>query len=59
MLVFYILKNTLDIHPKENIFSCFRNLSWHPALTTNSKMRYPHSHAFIDLTEDFTAGECT
>lgn len=31
------------------------NLSWHPALTTNSKMRIPHSHAFIDLTEDFTA----
>ncbi|KAI5249225.1 T-Cell Immunomodulatory Protein [Manis pentadactyla] len=31
------------------------NLSWHPALTTNIKMRIPHSHAFIDLTEDFTA----
>ncbi|XP_027794958.1 T-cell immunomodulatory protein isoform X2 [Marmota flaviventris] len=31
------------------------NLSWHPALTTKSKMRIPHSHAFIDLTEDFTA----
>nr|XP_054308879.1 T-cell immunomodulatory protein [Pongo pygmaeus] len=31
------------------------NLSWHPALTTTSKMRIPHSHAFIDLTEDFTA----
>jgi hypothetical protein len=35
----------------------FRDLSWHPALTTKSKMRDPHSHAFIDLTEDFTAGE--
>ncbi|KAK1330621.1 hypothetical protein QTO34_010817 [Cnephaeus nilssonii] len=33
------------------------NLSWHPALTTKSKMRIPHSHAFIDLTGDFTAGE--
>nr|XP_020031113.1 T-cell immunomodulatory protein-like [Castor canadensis] len=33
------------------------NLSWHPALTSQSKMRIPHSHAFIDLTEDFTAGE--
>uniref|UniRef100_A0A452TP32 Integrin alpha FG-GAP repeat containing 1 n=1 Tax=Ursus maritimus TaxID=29073 RepID=A0A452TP32_URSMA len=31
------------------------NLSWHPALTTKSKMRIPHSHAFIDLTADFTA----
>nr|XP_004664891.2 T-cell immunomodulatory protein isoform X1 [Jaculus jaculus] len=31
------------------------NLSWHPALTSESKMRLPHSHAFIDLTEDFTA----
>ncbi|XP_040591326.1 T-cell immunomodulatory protein isoform X3 [Mesocricetus auratus] len=31
------------------------NLSWHPALSTTSKMRNPHSHAFIDLTEDFTA----
>uniref|UniRef100_A0ABK0M5J4 Integrin alpha FG-GAP repeat containing 1 n=1 Tax=Rattus norvegicus TaxID=10116 RepID=A0ABK0M5J4_RAT len=31
------------------------DLSWHPALTTKSKMRDPHSHAFIDLTEDFTA----
>ncbi|XP_073912152.1 T-cell immunomodulatory protein isoform X2 [Castor canadensis] len=31
------------------------NLSWHPALTSQSKMRIPHSHAFIDLTEDFTA----
>ncbi|XP_021569585.1 T-cell immunomodulatory protein, partial [Carlito syrichta] len=31
------------------------NLSWHPALTTKNKMRIPHSHAFIDLTEDFTA----
>uniref|UniRef100_A0A9L0TBU5 Integrin alpha FG-GAP repeat containing 1 n=1 Tax=Equus caballus TaxID=9796 RepID=A0A9L0TBU5_HORSE len=31
------------------------NLSWHPALTTKSKPRIPHSHAFIDLTEDFTA----
>nr|XP_005003512.1 LOW QUALITY PROTEIN: T-cell immunomodulatory protein [Cavia porcellus] len=31
------------------------NLSWHPALSTKRKMRIPHSHAFIDLTEDFTA----
>ncbi|XP_057569026.1 T-cell immunomodulatory protein isoform X2 [Hippopotamus amphibius kiboko] len=31
------------------------NLSWHAALTTKNKMRIPHSHAFIDLTEDFTA----
>nr|XP_054367524.1 T-cell immunomodulatory protein [Mirounga angustirostris] len=31
------------------------NLSWHPALTTKNKMRIPHSHAFIDLTTDFTA----
>ncbi|XP_036130928.1 T-cell immunomodulatory protein isoform X2 [Molossus molossus] len=31
------------------------NLSWHLALTTKHKMRLPHSHAFIDLTEDFTA----
>ncbi|XP_040353869.1 T-cell immunomodulatory protein isoform X3 [Herpailurus yagouaroundi] len=31
------------------------NLSWHPALTTKSKMRIPHSHSFIDLTADFTA----
>ncbi|XP_037000776.2 T-cell immunomodulatory protein [Artibeus jamaicensis] len=31
------------------------NLSWHPALTTKRKMRIPHSNAFIDLTEDFTA----
>ncbi|KAI4559170.1 hypothetical protein MJT46_019925, partial [Ovis ammon polii x Ovis aries] len=38
-------------------FFFFRNLSWHPALTTRNKMRIPHSHAFIDLTEDFTAGE--
>ncbi|XP_023605032.1 T-cell immunomodulatory protein-like [Myotis lucifugus] len=33
------------------------NLSWHPALTTKSKMRIPHSHAFIDLTGDFTAAD--
>uniref|UniRef100_A0A8C0FLJ0 Integrin alpha FG-GAP repeat containing 1 n=1 Tax=Bubo bubo TaxID=30461 RepID=A0A8C0FLJ0_BUBBB len=32
-----------------------RNLSWHPALETQSKMYIPHSHAFIDLNNDFTA----
>ncbi|XP_053904852.1 T-cell immunomodulatory protein isoform X2 [Malaclemys terrapin pileata] len=32
-----------------------RNLSWHPALDTKSKMYIPHSHAFIDLNRDFTA----
>uniref|UniRef100_A0A803V3S2 Integrin alpha FG-GAP repeat containing 1 n=1 Tax=Ficedula albicollis TaxID=59894 RepID=A0A803V3S2_FICAL len=32
------------------------NLSWHPALETQSKMYIPHSHAFIDLNNDFTAG---
>ncbi|XP_068938656.1 T-cell immunomodulatory protein [Petaurus breviceps papuanus] len=31
------------------------NLSWHPVLNTASKMRRPHSHAFIDLNKDFTA----
>ncbi|XP_038610245.1 T-cell immunomodulatory protein [Tachyglossus aculeatus] len=31
------------------------NLSWHHAQHINSKMRIPHSHAFIDLSEDFTA----
>ncbi|XP_008827860.2 T-cell immunomodulatory protein [Nannospalax galili] len=36
-------------------FSCFRNLSWHSAFTINGTVRYPHSHAFIDLTEDLTA----
>lgn len=34
-----------------------RNLSWHPALETQSKMYIPHSHAFIDLNNDFTAGK--
>uniref|UniRef100_A0A8C0IH76 Integrin alpha FG-GAP repeat containing 1 n=1 Tax=Bubo bubo TaxID=30461 RepID=A0A8C0IH76_BUBBB len=33
-----------------------RNLSWHPALETQSKMYIPHSHAFIDLNNDFTDG---
>ncbi|XP_061450561.1 T-cell immunomodulatory protein [Rhineura floridana] len=32
-----------------------RNLSWHVALDTQNKMYTPHSHAFIDLTNDFTA----
>lgn len=32
-----------------------RNLSWHPALETRNKMCIPHSHAFIDLNNDFTA----
>ncbi|XP_043840511.1 T-cell immunomodulatory protein isoform X1 [Dromiciops gliroides] len=32
-----------------------RNLSWHPVLNTQTKMRIPHSHAFIDLNKDFTA----
>uniref|UniRef100_A0A8C0BS87 Integrin alpha FG-GAP repeat containing 1 n=1 Tax=Buteo japonicus TaxID=224669 RepID=A0A8C0BS87_9AVES len=32
------------------------NLSWHAALETQSKMYIPHSHAFIDLNNDFTAG---
>ncbi|XP_043840512.1 T-cell immunomodulatory protein isoform X2 [Dromiciops gliroides] len=31
------------------------NLSWHPVLNTQTKMRIPHSHAFIDLNKDFTA----
>ncbi|XP_061230656.1 T-cell immunomodulatory protein-like [Neopsephotus bourkii] len=31
------------------------NLSWHAALETQSKMYIPHSHAFIDLNNDFTA----
>uniref|UniRef100_A0A4X2L7T2 Integrin alpha FG-GAP repeat containing 1 n=1 Tax=Vombatus ursinus TaxID=29139 RepID=A0A4X2L7T2_VOMUR len=31
------------------------NLSWHPVLNAQSKMRIPHSHAFIDLNKDFTA----
>uniref|UniRef100_A0A8B9NQ92 Integrin alpha FG-GAP repeat containing 1 n=1 Tax=Apteryx owenii TaxID=8824 RepID=A0A8B9NQ92_APTOW len=31
------------------------NFSWHPALDTRSKMYIPHSHAFIDLNNDFTA----
>uniref|UniRef100_A0A663M4J9 Integrin alpha FG-GAP repeat containing 1 n=1 Tax=Athene cunicularia TaxID=194338 RepID=A0A663M4J9_ATHCN len=34
-----------------------RNLSWHPALETQRKMYIPHSHAFIDLNNDFTAGK--
>uniref|UniRef100_A0A8C0H486 Integrin alpha FG-GAP repeat containing 1 n=1 Tax=Chelonoidis abingdonii TaxID=106734 RepID=A0A8C0H486_CHEAB len=33
-----------------------KNLSWHPALDTESKMYIPHSHAFIDLNRDFTDG---
>uniref|UniRef100_A0A8B9NUC9 Integrin alpha FG-GAP repeat containing 1 n=1 Tax=Apteryx owenii TaxID=8824 RepID=A0A8B9NUC9_APTOW len=32
------------------------NFSWHPALDTRSKMYIPHSHAFIDLNNDFTDG---
>ncbi|NWJ11176.1 TIP protein, partial [Crypturellus undulatus] len=31
------------------------NFSWHPALDTPNKMYIPHSHAFIDLNNDFTA----
>ncbi|KAM9623758.1 T-cell immunomodulatory protein isoform 3-T3 [Morphnus guianensis] len=31
------------------------NLSWHAALETKSKMYIPHSHAFIDLNNDFAA----
>ncbi|XP_001370150.1 T-cell immunomodulatory protein [Monodelphis domestica] len=31
------------------------NLSWHPVLNIQSKMKIPHSHAFIDLNKDFTA----
>uniref|UniRef100_A0A8D0HH91 Integrin alpha FG-GAP repeat containing 1 n=1 Tax=Sphenodon punctatus TaxID=8508 RepID=A0A8D0HH91_SPHPU len=33
------------------------NLSWRPALDTQNKMYAPHSHAFIDLNNDLTAGE--
>ncbi|KAM6324722.1 T-cell immunomodulatory protein [Podargus strigoides] len=32
-----------------------RNFSWHAALETQSAMHVPHSHAFIDLNNDFTA----
>ncbi|XP_034973243.2 T-cell immunomodulatory protein [Zootoca vivipara] len=32
-----------------------RNLSWHIALDTQKKLYTPHSHAFIDLNNDFTA----
>ncbi|XP_032051870.1 T-cell immunomodulatory protein [Aythya fuligula] len=31
------------------------NFSWHAALDTQSSMHIPHSHAFIDLNNDFTA----
>uniref|UniRef100_A0A493T7F0 Integrin alpha FG-GAP repeat containing 1 n=1 Tax=Anas platyrhynchos platyrhynchos TaxID=8840 RepID=A0A493T7F0_ANAPP len=31
------------------------NFSWHAALDTQSSMYIPHSHAFIDLNNDFTA----
>ncbi|XP_074067517.1 T-cell immunomodulatory protein isoform X2 [Macrotis lagotis] len=31
------------------------NLTWHPVLNNQSRMRIPHSHAFIDLNKDFTA----
>ncbi|XP_042293600.1 T-cell immunomodulatory protein [Sceloporus undulatus] len=41
--------------PQILIGSNNRNLSWHPALDTHNKMYIPHSHAFIDLTNDFTA----
>ncbi|MGH0143976.1 UNVERIFIED_CONTAM: hypothetical protein FKN15_002318 [Acipenser sinensis] len=34
-----------------------RNMSWQKALDTDAKMRIPHSHAFIDVNKDFTAGE--
>ncbi|XP_010716086.1 T-cell immunomodulatory protein-like [Meleagris gallopavo] len=33
------------------------NLSRHAALDTRSRMYIPHSHAFIDLNNDFTAGK--
>ncbi|XP_054856533.1 T-cell immunomodulatory protein [Eublepharis macularius] len=32
-----------------------RNLTWHPVPDMQSKMHEPHSHAFIDLNNDFTA----
>ncbi|KAG7468551.1 hypothetical protein MATL_G00144130 [Megalops atlanticus] len=32
-----------------------RNLVWQPALGSEVKMNIPHSNAFIDLNEDFTA----
>ncbi|KAK1161957.1 T-cell immunomodulatory protein isoform X1 [Acipenser oxyrinchus oxyrinchus] len=32
-----------------------RNMSWQKALDTDTKMRIPHSHAFIDVNKDFTA----
>ncbi|XP_003222974.2 T-cell immunomodulatory protein [Anolis carolinensis] len=41
--------------PQVLIGSNDRNLSWQPALDTENKMYAPHSHAFIDLTNDFTA----
>ncbi|MGH0117616.1 UNVERIFIED_CONTAM: hypothetical protein FKN15_055595 [Acipenser sinensis] len=33
-----------------------KNLSWQKALDTDAKMHIPHSHAFIDVNKDFTAG---
>uniref|UniRef100_A0A6J0TAA7 T-cell immunomodulatory protein n=1 Tax=Pogona vitticeps TaxID=103695 RepID=A0A6J0TAA7_9SAUR len=32
-----------------------KSLSWQPALDAQNKMYKPHSHAFIDLSNDFTA----
>uniref|UniRef100_A0A8C3THT1 Integrin alpha FG-GAP repeat containing 1 n=1 Tax=Chelydra serpentina TaxID=8475 RepID=A0A8C3THT1_CHESE len=64
LLVFYIFSFNGDLIP--DVFGVTnesdrpqiligRNLSWHPALDTKSKMYIPHSHAFIDLNRDFTA----
>ncbi|XP_041048188.1 T-cell immunomodulatory protein isoform X1 [Carcharodon carcharias] len=33
-----------------------RNQSWYSALDSDIQMYVPHSHAFIDLNKDFTAG---
>ncbi|KAM9070505.1 T-cell immunomodulatory protein isoform X2 [Sarcophilus harrisii] len=62
VVIFWGQNQTLNPHNKTVFNRTFHdeplimeNLSWHPVLNTQSKMRTPHSHAFIDLNKDFTA----
>ncbi|XP_068267661.1 T-cell immunomodulatory protein isoform X2 [Nyctibius grandis] len=62
VFIFWGHNQTLDLNHKTMLNKTFHdeplvmeNLSWHPALETQTKMYIPHSHAFIDLNNDFTA----
>uniref|UniRef100_A0A493TXY9 Integrin alpha FG-GAP repeat containing 1 n=1 Tax=Anas platyrhynchos platyrhynchos TaxID=8840 RepID=A0A493TXY9_ANAPP len=62
LFIFWGHNQTLDLNHKTMLNKTFHdeplvmeNFSWHAALDTQSSMYIPHSHAFIDLNNDFTA----